>query len=595
MNVTEIENLTEGNLLKTFKRLKKSTKCFSTLIVRDPVDYIDFEVDVYTNLNELIHRIKTLDYKPSKPYVHLSAKGKGITRPTVVLDIYDSLVYRFCIEQINDELFKNIRQPNIRGGIKITANQDPGVDGDYYEKWFKDWMQHQNNLESSLKNFDFLVSTDIASYFENINISVLGNQIRSHVSGKASVLNLLLYFLESTASRNDYEANTNTGLLQEDIDCSRVLAYFFLFPHDTMLASFCKDNAAEYYRFVDDMSITTDTETTARKALKQITESLRKLNLVSSIEKTSIVASNDAVSELFFIENKYLSDLENVLMQRIENNENILDIVTDIENYYKRLVANGKYKYKNWPKILKRFYSLFAYAKSDILLQDIKDQLIIYPGIFSGNSSKNRVLKYLLRVSKSKQYSIAINNLIDYLYTAENLYQELETSLIEILLMLPEESFDKDILDSLEHLGTDIFFSENNYVAQSEYSRALACLLVYKYSNNNLDRVSNHYIKSNEYNTLLKKYMIFVGLNTENQQLRSKIYDKAKREQSESISRFVNLIENISDYKNNSNVKKFLINNQIYIYAKKSGNFVISEEYDNIRSTILAHLIQIYG
>ena len=45
-------------------------------------------------------------------------------------------------------------------------------------------MQHQKDLRESLQRKNYLVSTDIASYFENINILVLKDLLRSDVVGK---------------------------------------------------------------------------------------------------------------------------------------------------------------------------------------------------------------------------------------------------------------------------------------------------------------------------------------------------------------------------------------------------------------------------
>jgi hypothetical protein len=185
-----MDTINKESLKKTFKRLKKFTKGFSSLIVRDPLDYIDFELELASNLNDISYEIKDNKYKPKYPYVHLSAKNQGINRPTVILDIKDALIYRFCIEQIEDELIKKTRQKNIRGGIKITGNANPNNDGDYYEKSFKDWKEYQDNLRESLKRKTYLVTTDIASYFENINILTLKDAIRSDIQGKKMIINL---------------------------------------------------------------------------------------------------------------------------------------------------------------------------------------------------------------------------------------------------------------------------------------------------------------------------------------------------------------------------------------------------------------------
>lgn len=582
--------INKTNLKKAFKRLKKSTKGFSSLIVRDPLDYIDFELELTSNLNDIIYEIKDNKYKPKHPYTHLSAKVKGINRPTVILDIKDALIYRFCIEQIEDELIEKTRQKNIRGGIKITGNVNPNNDGDYYEKWFKDWKEHQDNLKESLERKKYLVTTDIASYFENINILVLKDAIRSDIQGKKMIVNLLFYLLENIHIRYEYEVNNYTGLPQEDIDCSRLLAYYFLYPHDDNIAEFCEKHDTEYYRFVDDMSITVNDEVTGRKALKRITESLRKLNLVSSIEKTLITESDKAKKELFFEENDQLTLFKEKIIEKLKKDKNIDNEILEIQNYYKDLKGRKKAPYKNWIKILKRFYTISMYVKSDFLMQEFSNHIINYPVLFSDI----KIGKYLLRIGNCSNFNKIITKLIKYLYSDENLYPAVESNLIETILLIPTECFNNIIKHKLRELGNDILFKKNNYLPLSDYARALSCLLVYKFDSSNIDVIAKHYIRSNENDFLVRKYLFLISLTSTNCNLRQKVLGKAKKDHDYSIQRLVNLIENIDTYQDNQLVKKYLKNNEIYIYYKPDADFEIKEKYFNIRSLILKKLIDIY-
>ena len=586
-----MEEINKVNFKKAFERLKKSTKKFSNLIVRDPLDYIDFEVELNNNINSIIYEIISNKYKPDFPYEHLSAKNKGINRPTVILDVKDALIYRFLIEQIEDELIKKTRQiKNIRGGIKITANENPNNDEDYYEKSFKIWKEHQDNLRESLKRKKYLVTTDIASYFENINILVLKDAIRSDIEGKKTVVNLLFYLLENIHTRYKYEVNNYTGLPQEDIDCSRTLAYYFLHPHDEDIADFCKKKDAEYYRFVDDMSITVNDEVTGRKALKRITESLRKLNLVSSIEKTSIIKSSKAEKELFFEENDQLTLLGKKIIEKLKKDKNVESEILEIQCYYKTLKKNKKDNYKNWIKILKRFYTISRYVKTDFLMQEFHDQIIKYPILFSDI----KIGRYLIRISKCSNFNNIINKIIDYLYSEENLYPAVESNLIETILLIPTEYFDSIIKQKFIKLGNNILFRKNKYLSLSNYSRALSCLLVYKFNNSNIDDVAQHYISSQEDDFLVRKYLFFVSLTSSNSNIRQKVLNKAKKDHDCSIQRLVNLVENINTYKDNQLLKKYLKNDETYIYYNQDEKFEIKEKYSNIRSLILKKLIAIY-
>lgn len=586
----KVENLSRESLNKTFKRLRKDTKNFSSLIVRDPLDFLDFEVNLNSNLTSIINEINRNSYHPQKPYLHLSAKTKGINRPTVVFDVKDALVYRFCIEQIEDELIKKTRQKHVRGGIKITPNKT-GQGDDFYEKWFVDWKEHQNDLRESLQNKKYLVSTDIASYFENINILVLKDLVRSDVEGKKGILNLLFYFLENIRFRFNYEVNTFNGLPQENIDCSRILAYYFLNPNDEAMVKFCEENDAEFYRFVDDMSITVNEEVTGRKALKNMTESLRKLNLVSSIEKTLIINSEQAQSQLFFQENEYLSKIEEVILTKLKKNQIVKPEIKMLIEYYLNLIKSKKNEYKAWIKILKRFYTLFTYTKSNFLLGRLHEHIIKYPALFE----VDKVAKYLLRNQNKEGFEEALNKIIDYLYSEENLYPSLESNLLGIFLLLNPGNLSLEIRNKLKTLCNNVFFLESSYRPLSDYTRALACLMFYQFDRSNIKKIINHYLSNSEEDYLLKKYIVLVCLTTSNDSLRKKVLNKAKSEQSLSMNRLINFVEHIDDYRNSLAVKNFLKKHKLYIYQDKNNNFKILEDYYPIRVEILKDLIDIYS
>jgi hypothetical protein len=584
-----IKELTKRNLEVAFKRLKKDTKGFKTLIVRDPLDYIDFVVNLDANLDSIIYEIKTNLYHPQKPFLLPSAKSKGINRPTVVFDIKDALVYRFCIEQIEDEIIKKTRQKNIRGGIKITPNKKQGGD-DFYEKWFEDWMQHQEDLRESLQRKNHLVSTDIASYFENINLLVLKDLLRSDVSGKQGILNLLFYFLENTRFRNYYEVNTFNGLPQEDIDCSRLLAYYFLKANDDAMATFCKLNDAEFYRFVDDMAIAVDSEVVGKRALKTMTESLRSLNLVSSIEKTSIIDSRSAEEQLFFAENDYLNSIQKKLDDKIEKNAEIRDEIKMLKNYYNALINAKKHEYKNWIKVLRRFYTLFTLAKSNFFLSKLKKHVIDFPSLFK----VDKIGKYLVVNRHREYFNEAIESLLDYLYSEENLYPALETTILELFLLFSQHDLNKDIKNKLSILCNDIFLKKSGYSPLSDYARALACLMFFRFDKSNVPKIAKHYISGEEKNELLKKHIIFVSLTVGNDTLRKKVLNKAKTEQSISINRLINFVENIDRYRYLPVVKDYTKNHKMFIHETKK-KFKIIENVTPVRNEILHELISIYG
>jgi hypothetical protein len=584
-----INDLDLDNLGLTLKRLRKSTKDFSTLLVRDTFDNVDFLINESNYLNQLIFGIKSGKYSPFTPCILESPKSKGISRPTTVLSIEDSIVYRFCIESIQDELFAGVDRNLARGGMKITAVTSPEGDT-YYEKWFDDWMDHNKSIEKGLKYKSFLVSTDVASYFENINVLLLKDLVRSKVKEKNDLLNLLFYFIESTKLRHAYEVNTFNGLLQEDIDCSRILAYFFLSPHDKIMKKFCSDEGAEFYRFVDDMSILVDSEVQARKALKVLTKSLREIGLISSIEKTSILTRTEAEDELFFEENNYISVKEKQILELMSLNLDYGELINDLVIYYRNL-DQTKNKCKNWQKILKRFYTVFSYTGTDIILPEIINHLISFPSLFVG---KSKLVKYLLSNKKSDRFNETIEEIVEYLHSGENLYPALETSLLEMFLYLDPKDLALDTRNKIGNLGESIFFCKN-YSPQSDYARALACLIVYAFKKEDIQKLALHYCKSREEDELLKKYLFAVSLTTQNNDLRGKLIEKARKEQGVSFSRLVNMIDSFNEHKNTKVIKNYLKSTKLYIYYSKENDLnSIKIDTVDVRKLLLGELREIY-
>jgi hypothetical protein len=85
-----------------------------------------------------------------------------------------------------------------------------------------------------------------------------------------------------------------------------------------------------------------------------------------------------------------------------------------------------------------------------------------------------------------------------------------------------------------------------------------------------------------------------VSLTASNSNIRQKVLNKAKKDHDCSIQRLVNLVENINKYKDNQLLKKYLKNDELYIYYNQDEKFEIKEKYFNIRSLILKQLIDIY-
>jgi len=317
---------------------------------------------------------------------------------------------------------------------------------------------------------------------------------------------------------------------------------------------------------------------------------LRKLNLVSSIEKTSIIESSKAKEELFFEENDRLTELEDELKTKLKAGNDVKTTIKEVTKYYNKLIRAKKDHLKNWSKVLKRFYSLCVYSKSNFFFDKLINHLNEYPLLFSGD----KITKYLLQNKEQTKFNEVIGLFIDYLYSQENLYPSVESNILEMLLVLDQDFYSQQTLEKIKQLGLDIFFSKNNYKSLSDYARAISCLLLYKFDHENLDKITNHYLKTNEKDGVLRKYLIFVSLTVGNQPLQQKVIEKARKEQNLSINRLVNFVDNINNYKDLKVVKDYLKRDKIIITFDKKKSLTIEQSIKPVRSDVLNKIIEIY-
>lgn len=547
-----IENLDNKALRKAFTRLKRNTRQFQSLLVRDPTDFIDFEVQLKQQLETVTYELETGAYVPQKPVLHPYPKSKGINRPTVIFDVRDALVYRFCIEQLDEELISKTRgNPNIRGGIKISPNIDPSGDG-YYEKFFRDWMEHNDAIREGLAERPIAASTDIASYFEGINITLLIDLVRSAVSGKPGVVTLLDFFLRNSKVQYDYGTNTDTGIPQEDIDCSRTLAYFYLHPHDDRLVKFTVDHDGALFRFADDITILVDSEAKGRRALKAVTDSLRELGLVASIEKTEIMRSSDVVEELMYAENEELDRLGAEITDAAKADEAAPALVEELGRLYAQWKDGPEGAKENWRKVLGRFYTLASLARAPFLVDDLVEHLVEYPAVVH-----DKLAKYLVRIQRDIDLGQIVGEILRYLDSEENLYPSLETALLESLLYLDRSMIPEEAQSAIGAYGHRLVLGEGREPL-SAYARAVGSLLCFRFRRESLDEIADHYLRSPAGDGLFRKYLVFVSLAAPDSTRREKVLARARGEQNQSLNRLTGLIENLPTARKTAAVKSFL-------------------------------------
>lgn len=104
-------------------------------------------------------------------------------------------------------------------------------------------------------------------------------------------------------------------------------------------------------------------------------------------------------------------------------------------------------------KGVKEILRAFTLSKSTFFLKKLKNHLINFPSLFK----VDKIGKYLAVNRNNEGFNEAIESLIDYLYSEENLYPALETTILEILLLFSPNDLNDDINNKLSTLCNDIF------------------------------------------------------------------------------------------------------------------------------------------
>ena len=239
-----------------------------------------FSTDVYGfdlkhRIRETINRIQTGTYQP-RPLLRMEVpKGALAFRPGTVVPIADRVVLSAIIllmaPLIDAKLSKSVYSwrikdpPPKKGSIfRETAITDlpflkKGTirrEVDPFEPWYQLWPMFDAEARNVFldKGYRYLATSDIAAYFENIQLLILRDQLLALLPQEHQLVNLLCLFLESWAERTTDGRPHMRGIPQGNF-VSSFLGNLFLRPLDQQFDQFCSGKDIVYYRYMDDVRV----------------------------------------------------------------------------------------------------------------------------------------------------------------------------------------------------------------------------------------------------------------------------------------------------------------------------------------------------
>ncbi|WP_055106886.1 reverse transcriptase domain-containing protein [Paenibacillus ihumii] len=490
---------------------------------KDIVNYKDIKKDEF--ILELGQEINNYEYNFMKPYYFYSPKSKGILRKIKLYSIGDTSVYYYCVKKIQKELSDEIRKNRlVYGGFRFTPElrlrdedllnmtinyeYDAGLSVNNFRK---EWSQYQKLADSlSQKNYSYYIHIDIAHFYDDINLDILENKIRSIVNGKSKIIDLLFNFLRFSDKRDLGYIQSNVGIPQEEVgEMSRLLANFYLASYDTemirfMKAYFKEEEKFTYTRYADDMwfCFHGDYDDGLRIVQKASFE-LSKLKLHISENKLEFFSVDKFIQHWHFIEWESM----------FENKKNL----TYLFNLYLNLHTN---QYGRW-------FSLASYILQ-ILISNEKSIDVIFISVDNARAFLDSIVKnpkFIFRLKNDKLHFFK-----KLLNKYPELRQDLEAHLQNKGSIYPNvEYFILDLLSGISEYGADIDFFINHYFSSfsREYQWYSRCLCL-KYIIENLDfmeknrkesltKFMNHIERAKKYFTKLeRRYVISFLSNLRN-------------------------------------------------------------------------------
>lgn len=311
-----------------------------------------YGLDLKSNVRESMNRIRTDTYQP-RPLLRLEVPKSTLGfRPGAVISITDRVVVSAIVllmaPTIDAKLSQSVYSWRIKkplpgkGGIfRESAITDlpflkQGTirqEIDPFEPWYQLWPKFDAKARNVFldQGYNFLATSDIAAYFENIQLPILRDQLLALFPRDHQLVNLLFLFLESWTERTSDGRAHLRGIPQGNF-VSSFLGNLFLLPLDQHFEKFCSDKKAIYYRYMDDVRIFTKRREDARLAVFLMARTLRGLHLNVQTAKTRIYDERQGEVSKLLIDRRI--DQLSELIDSIQSRKEIKNIPKAVRSEY---------------------------------------------------------------------------------------------------------------------------------------------------------------------------------------------------------------------------------------------------------------------
>ena len=314
-----------------------------------------------TNLNNLVNKLKNKSYKPSPARKVNIPKANGKLRGLAIANFEDKIV-QLAVKKLVEAIFEP----------KFTNN----MFGFRPNKSCHDCLKYLNFCVESRKT-SFILDADIKGYFDNINHELIMKGLETHIKD-TNLLRLIRRFLRAGIMENGKHITSDYGTPQGSI-LSPVLANIVMYYGIILFIENIKKTSRGYIEIInyaDDMILCFQYKSEAEYTYNQLKLRLKQLGLEFAEDKTRLIEFGrfkQKVQEfkIWIKENRILSLA--VIMATVKkkltghyNYYGITDNSPSITRYYHRVIMllmrwlnrrgqRRSHRYKDYTTIIKFF------------------------------------------------------------------------------------------------------------------------------------------------------------------------------------------------------------------------------------------------
>lgn len=294
----------------------------------------------------------------------------------------------------------------------------PGVD-----QWKKFEDAFWNSLNSNPDTV-YVLTSDITSYYTNINLDVLRNHILTLIGNPTRIDQSIVDTLFDVLLQPWATSPISSGLgIPQGVDASSILGNLLLHHIDDSIA---RIPGVSFSRYMDDMRLVASDKVTAKKALSTLIKSLRDIGLDINKSKTRVLSKEAATKELL---DPLSVDIDNAnKLVRTKRSTNVKKAMPILMKIFQRcLDRDNPFYQRHLSFFINRLILLRKYLSRSLITKTTNLFTSKFESLPGCSKEISRFCRYFpCQLSK--------NRIISFLRSKDNIYEWQELWLLDCLL-----------------------------------------------------------------------------------------------------------------------------------------------------------------